>query len=566
MNQQVTTDANNNVTSTAPITSATANQSGSLSNVVTGSSTPYTPTSAAATTPAPVANITPQTGNGLVPIYGNNGQFQGYGVNTPAPTTQPSDFTNAANSLVQSGKVTVSAWNDMTDDQKAAFIQANPTAPSAGLQYNDLVDSQTNNPPKFDAQGMLVPGTGGLSAQGFQAATASGTKPPQDAGAAKTAVSSFTPTAPPDTSHIDTALSADPGYQQLLQDQATYNSTANQQQTLLSQYQQMSQAAGIPALQQQLLDTNKIINGTEDDIRKEVQASGGFATDSQVLALASARNKTLIQNANNLQATLTAAQNNVSTMIGLADKDQSNALDKIKTKLQIDQQVIDNTNKMTAAAQEGYNTVIKAAGYQGLLQSLNGDPNAIALAEKTLGLQPGGLQSLVNVQQAQTNQATAQSAGVSTQFANQNGTFFNAKTGQAYSNPQDFFKAAGVTSFPDAYSKGLVTDIGANSALKSGDTEVVTANGRSLLINKLTGQTIQDLGTAYKGDSTNPTSTDNVSSMADQLNSVAGKDGYISPQDYKKALTAWQAAGQSAASFKTNFSNYLNPADLQDYD
>lgn len=50
-------------------------------------------------------------------------------------------------------------------------------------------------------------------------------------------------------------------------------------------------------------------------------------------------------------------------------------------------------------------------------------------------------------------------------------------------------------------------------------------------------------------------------SMAQQLNSVKGTDGYISPNDYETALQAWVNEGYTATSFKSYFSAYKNPDD-----
>lgn len=57
------------------------------------------------------------------------------------------------------------------------------------------------------------------------------------------------------------------------------------------------------------------------------------------------------------------------------------------------------------------------------------------------------------------NLNTALVAGVNTKFVNQNGTFFSTADGTPFETPADFFKAAGVKSFEEAYQKGLVSDI-----------------------------------------------------------------------------------------------------------
>ena len=53
--------------------------------------------------------------------------------------------------------------------------------------------------------------------------------------------------------------------------------------------------------------------------------------------------------------------------------------------------------------------------------------------------------------------------------------------------------------------------------------------------------------------------------MAAQLNQRRGGDGYISPEDYKQARSAWISAGYSGATFNDSFQYYANPANPQDY-
>ena len=122
---------------------------------------------------------------------------------------------------------------------------------------------------------------------GFEAAMASGQEAPTTAGAAASAVKGFSPTppapaTPTPTSPLEQMIVQDPGYQQLLADRAKYTNVANQGKSLLDFYNKAVTDAGIPAMNAELLNSKKIIDGTEDDIRKEVQATSGFATDSQV--------------------------------------------------------------------------------------------------------------------------------------------------------------------------------------------------------------------------------------------------------------------------------------------
>ena len=65
------------------------------------------------------------------------------------------------------------------------------------------------------------------------------------------------------------------------------------------------------------------------------------------------------------------------------------------------------------------------------------------------------------------------------------------------------------------------------------------------------------------GKTTNPTPTEKPKSdkqlVTEFFNKVKGGDGYVSPDDWKKALTEWVNGGNTAASFPTNFKNYQNP-------
>jgi len=129
-------------------------------------------------------------------------------------------------------------------------------------------------------------------------------------------------------------------------------------------------------------------------------------------------------------------------------------------------------------------------------------------------------QKAVDDQKAQEkdNLSLALTAGVNTQFVNNNGTFFNASTGQAYSTPQEFFKASGVSSFADAYAKGLVTDI--------------------------TPQKIQDIQFAQQAQAKYPdvripaNATPEQVARIVQSSRIYQKETYIAPTDNTNAQTA----------------------------
>ena len=210
----------------------------------------------------------------------------------------------------------------------------------------------------------------------------------------------------------------------------------------------------------------KVIEGTEDDIRKEVQAVSGFATDSQVMALAGARNKQLIKNYNNLLAQKEMAMQTVQTMIGLSAQDRQMALQNILQKFNIEGQIQSYRDKFINNAKEGYNRIIEAVGYQGLYQMLSQDPSALALAEKTLGLGAGQLAEIA--QQAQLQEQQPEGANELAQgypFYKYPGSpqVFDAKTNEPLSF-EEYKKRGGIgemgSSFGDVFEVGGVSSSG----------------------------------------------------------------------------------------------------------
>lgn len=195
---------------------------------------------------------------------------------------------------------------------------------------------------------------------------------------------------------VDQQLMQDPGYQQLLADRAEFTAIQNQQQSLTETYAKMTKKLGIETLNTELMNMKNIIEGTEDDIRSEVTKAGGFATDSQVLALTGARNKQLIKNYNNLLETKQMAMETLNTMMGLAVQDRQFAMQSMMQKMQIDSQIIEYQDRMKQNAVNAYQKIIDQVGYAGLNEMTGGNPYYTSLVEKTLGLGAGGLSRLAN--------------------------------------------------------------------------------------------------------------------------------------------------------------------------
>lgn len=452
--------------------------------------------------------------------------------------------TNDAGEMVNSPTAQeVSSFNQQfttTSQPNPATVNATPYTQSGQVQ--GTLPGQTT-PTTFTSPEVMKQYGGTELKQGLAAAQASGPAP-QASGPARSAVQTFTPPSPPNTSGIDAQLAEDKGYQQLLADRLDFNSTVNQSKSILDFYNQSVKDAGLPALNEQLVNMKSVIDGTEDDIRKEVQAASGFATDSQVLALSSARNKQLIKNYNNLIDTKKMAMENITNMTNLASQDRTFALNSISQKLEFDQKINDYRDKFVNNAKEAYKNIIAAVGYDGLFKSLSesGDPTAVSLAEKTMGLAPGMLQQVVTNQKNQANLKAIQEAGITTPYVLKGNEIQNTKTGEGYLTEADFQAKTGMT-IGQAGAKGLISKYEGNLdtqvkkqqleqnkaeaplelALKKSQletdalqraniksqiadrnkpasisTSVVDVGGKKLLINSQTGATIKEIGS---GDS-----------------------------------------------------------------
>lgn len=235
------------------------------------------------------------------------------------------------------------------------------------------------------------------------------------------------------TQKITNTLENDPNFQQLLKDQQDYLSTVNQQKSFTQQYQDLSSQLGLPALNTQLINMKSVMDGTEQDIRNEITKAGGFATESQVQAMTSARNKLMVQNYNQLLATRDNAQSQLSTMIGLAEKDRASASSLASEKLNFDKQVIDYQQKMNDNAKSAYQKIIDTPGYgyKALYASTGGDAHTTSLIENSLGLPPGSLAQLASVPPELKTQVVKLDNGASVLINSQTGQTIKSLGGAA---------------------------------------------------------------------------------------------------------------------------------------
>lgn len=168
-------------------------------------------------------------------------------------------------------------------------------------------------------------------------------------------------------------------------------SPTNTRQSFAEEYEQLVKQQGIPGLQTDLVNINNIIDGTEDDIRQEVTAAGGFATDSQVMALSSARNKVLIKRANALQQTLENKEHYVDQIMQFSKADREFVENDIDRRLGLTQTMVGLVDSMNKNAATNYRNLVGDIGYGGLAKGLQGHPDMLNAAEQSLGLPLGAL-------------------------------------------------------------------------------------------------------------------------------------------------------------------------------
>lgn len=231
--------------------------------------------------------------------------------------------------------------------------------------------------------------------QGFAKAQAQGGLAPADMGAAMGQVQKYVPQTP-GPSIADTLMQSDPYFMQLQQMFQQYMSPQNQRQTLTQEYQSLLKSSGLEALDMQLINERRVIEGTESDIREEISGAG-LATESQIAALAVARNKTLIKNFNSLVELRNSKASYLNQMMSLSMEDRKLADQNFDRAMNIGLQLMDYRDKMVRNAKESYDRIVSQAGYDGLFEMANNDPYTISLIEKTLGIAPGGLSELADM-------------------------------------------------------------------------------------------------------------------------------------------------------------------------
>lgn len=163
----------------------------------------------------------------------------------------------------------------------------------------------------------------------------------------------------------------------------------------------MTQMQGIIGQQNQLgslkaeyMNIQNIMGGTEDDLRNEIQKTGGFATDSQVQALAIARNKTLMKKAALLQNQMALQQDAIQNSQQLLNFEKDMAATQFTQQMQMAQFAYQIQHDAQTAASSGLKMLFDNGGAAAIY---SGNPTQDANTEKLLHLPSGSLAKLAKL-------------------------------------------------------------------------------------------------------------------------------------------------------------------------
>lgn len=289
-------------------------------------------------------------------------------------------------------------------DANAAAPQGPPTTPQEGVQNAPVTPGMTGpqmpvsaiqplSAPVQTAAASPTP-TQNKYQQGLAAAQATGAPAPTDAGDARTAVAAYTPPSPADTTGVDQFLSQDPAINTLMSGITQLLNPKNQTTTLMQDYAKLRKSSGLDKINAEIIDADTVINGTEDDIRNEIQTAGGMGTESQVQAMTLARNKNLLTRYNQLVQMKTDATNQLNTMMSLNQQDKQMAQEKINSQVSAMFNMANFRQTALQNTRSQYQWMSEQMGADGLYNSLSNDPRQLAFAEQILGTGQGGLQKL----------------------------------------------------------------------------------------------------------------------------------------------------------------------------
>lgn len=289
--------------------------------------------------------------------------------------------------------------------------------------------------------------------------------------------------------------------------------------SLEDEFKTLSDQQGVSGLNSDLATTKDAERNLEGDYRT-VSGDAGIEPESVFQANLAQKQKPLLLKEQTLTDRLSAAQNFITQALSLKQSDQQAASDKISQ----------------AAALVG--------------DSVNAIQNRIS----NLNTLRSGVQAKIDAGQ---NTATATintlvQTGALSQLSDSDLHSLELESGMPAGTLASISKAVQ----PKASIIATETDDNGNLAVVSQNPD----GSFSTQVIPGVGKKTQNTGTVAA------TTKDDVSKVATFFEAKKGADNKVSPQDYQTAQSAWVQDGYKADDFNNFFSNYVNPADPQDYD
>ncbi len=332
-----------------------------------------------------------QLANGQYQYYSSGGKA--YTSNVPPPGAANTAFNTAPNTPAPTPGATPTT--PPTAPNNAQVTPPNAPLPQGSSYVSETQATQNlaNAPLSASEKTSVANNLKNAYHTGFNNANAAGVNPGTSSNGGTQIAKNFVDTSNQEdhSQQVDTAYQTNPSLSKIPQEILDWVSPKNTNDVLQKYVDQYAtDRQELAGLKTELMNNKRVIAGTEDELRDEITKAGGFATDSQIKALALARNKYLIADSSRITDLIQSGQDAINTdvtLMGFA-KDQANTQFNQRMSLLNYQQ--QNAQFSFNAAKDQIKTNISLMGADGYYASLKDHPQQLQYVESILGT-PGGL-------------------------------------------------------------------------------------------------------------------------------------------------------------------------------
>lgn len=364
--------------------------------------------------PGQIGSLEPTTTTSTIPSEPPTSSVAETSAETSAVTPPSSDLQKGAKGqdVVQLQNFLSSTINPQTG---APYLTQQQIATGSGIYGPQTMSAVSELQKTLDVKGgagtgQYGPQTKAALARKYNSLFGSlkNTKAPDKAGIAAEQIAIQTkPSTDPVFESMFSAL--DPIMNSLTQILKNINNPALTTISLQQEYNDLATKNNLPSMQADMLNMQRIMTGTENDIRDEISKSGGTATESQILGMSAARNKVILKQYNAVATQYQAAQTNIQNMMQYATTDQATQLQRqtatagiVENMASIETQMMTMGITMQNHATDNLNKIVTNIGYTGLASQAGDDPQKLSQYEQILGLSKGALSNPTALKQMET--------------------------------------------------------------------------------------------------------------------------------------------------------------------